>query len=275
MNPSLPVEIGGQWENEKTQCHLRIEGGMEINYADASIDEQGVIAATQDLIINKLTLRYTSGQGNKLETHAKYDSRNGRIVPNGKERDDFVRSTFLSAARSYATLDRNAKQFSYLLKNKHEQDVLEAMTIMESRIKRIEVLSENAGSSVYVDINLPSLIPLVACGEGSVRLFSMIVEITATRNGVLLIDEIDNGLHHSVMNPLWNQLGVLCKKHNVQVFATTHNEEMIFSALNSFRTCPNELGLFRIDRRNDEHSIASYDQEAQQAVLLEHFEVRG
>ncbi len=247
---------------------------LEISYSDGSFDEQGVVAATQDLMINKLSLHYTSGAGKVISTQAKYDEQTGVISPGSERRDDFLRSTFLSA-RSYPTIARDADQFSHLVRIKQEQDVLDAMRVIEPRIQGIKVATDVAGPSVDVDIGLNSLIPLAACGEGFVRLFSVIVELTGVRHGILLIDEVDNGLHHSVMGRLWERLGELCEKHEVQVFATTHNEEMIHSALKAFQNRPGELGLFRIDRRNNEHSIACYDQDAQEAVLQEHFEVRG
>ena len=100
--------------------------------------------------------------------------------------------------------------------------------------KRIEVLSEPSGPSIYLDIGLDTLVPLAVCGEGMVRLFSIILELVASRNGVLLIDEIDNGLHYSVMPKLWELLGELVEKHQVQVFGTTHNDDIMRSALEAF-----------------------------------------
>ena len=192
----------------------------------------------------------------------------------GKERSDFVRTTFLSA-RTYPSLVRDAEQFSHLLRIKQEQDVIDAVKIIEPAIERIEVLSEPGGPSVYVDVGLESLVPLAVCGEGFVRLFSIAVELTASRRGVLLVDEIDNGLHYSVMPRLWDLVGKLVAKHPVQVFATSHNEELIRSALDAFADHPEDLGLFRIDKQDTRHTVAAYDAVAQDAVREAHFEVRG
>ena len=89
------------------------------------------------------------------------------------------------------------------MKRKQERDVLEALRLIEPAVQRIEVLSEPGGPSLYLDLGLDALGPLAVCGEGIVRLFSIIVELIASRNGVLLIDEIDNGLHYTVMPKLW------------------------------------------------------------------------
>ena len=67
-----------------------------------------------------------------------------------------------------------------------------------------------------------------------VRMFSIILELISSRNGVLLIDEIDNGLHYTVMSKLWKLLGALVEKHDVQIFATTHNDDMMRRRLRGF-----------------------------------------
>jgi len=187
---------------------------------------------------------------------------------------DVIPTTLLSA-RAFPSLARNAQQLSQALRMKRDPDVLDAVQIIDSRIKRLEVLYDSSGPTVYVDLGLDSLIPLAVCGEGLVRLFSITVELLGVRDGVLLIDEIDNGLHYSVMPALWRLLGVLCQRHQVQIVATTHNEELIFSALEAFQDTPDILGLFRVDQRDGRHTVAPYSKEAQRAVLEEHFEVRG
>jgi len=201
-------------------------------------------------------------------------TRTGRIDAPGKDRDDFVRATYLSA-RSYPSLVRDAQQFSSLVRTKQEGDVLSAVRIIEPAVERIEVLSDAGGPSVYVDVGLESLVPLAVTGEGFVRVFSIAVELTASRRGVLLVDEIDNGLHYSVMRELWALLRRFCQAHEVQVFATSHNDELLTSAMEVFAGEDDMLGVFRIDRRDGVHVAARYDAPMQKAILGEGFEVRG
>jgi len=48
-------------------------------------------------------------------------------------------------------------------------------------VLRIEVLSDASGPSIYLDVGLDALVPLAVCGEGLVRLFSIILELIASR----------------------------------------------------------------------------------------------
>ena len=135
--------------------------------------------------------------------------------------DDFVIRSGLPRSGSLCAA------FSSLLKKKQDRDVMDGLKIIAPDLQRIEVVSESIGPSIYLDIGLDTLVPLTVCGEGMVRMFSIILELISSRNGVLLIDEIDNGLHYTVMSKLWKLLGALVEKHDVQIFATTHNDDMM------------------------------------------------
>jgi hypothetical protein len=277
MDRRVPIDLRAHRTGEPRDRRLVIEARRVSTFTgleESAASEEGVAAITQEFIIGGLRLLYTAADGTQYTTKALYRRRRHRIFATSMDRDDFVRTTFLSA-RSYPSLERDAQHFSIVVRNKQEAEVLQAIQIIEPRVERIEVLSEPGGPSVYADVGLESLIPLAACGEGFVRLFSIAVELTASRGGVLLIDEIDNGLHYSVMASLWMLLRELCAKHDVQVVATTHNEEMIRSAFTGFDEDLEDLGLFRIDRRGDDHVAVRYDEEAMRAVREDHFEVRG
>jgi predicted ATPase len=273
MNPNSSIHIEGRWQNEGRCRMLDIEARMAATN-DALESGVGTASYDDDLTIDSLRLTYTDANDREVVTRAKFDREHGQLEMVPMERDDFVRCTFLSA-RSYSTMERDARQFSHLVRIKQDREVVESLKIIEPRVCGIEVLSEYGGSSVYVDLGLPSLIPLAACGEGFVRFFSIIVEVTNSRQGLLLIDEIDNGLHYSVMQKLLTLLGQLCIDHNVQIVATTHNDELVMSAVDSFASHPDDLGVFRVDRTTRGHRSVRYDEDDLSAVRDTQFEIRG
>jgi len=278
LNPKIPVEIVGQWDEEQRERTLRIRAIEESSSADgygpSSRGQGGVAVATQSSVVNRLELRYTDARGEEITTTAIFDPTTGELRASPQNRADFIRTTLLSA-RAYPNPALDAQQFSSLLKRKLDRDIVEALRIIEPNVQRTEVLSDATGPSIYLDVGLDALVPLAMCGEGLVRLFSIILELIASSGGVLLIDEIENGLHYTVMPTLWKLLGELVEKHNVQVFGTTHSDEMMRSALEAFAGTAGVLGLFRIDKRGDQHVMVSYSDEAMQSVREAPFEVRG
>ncbi|ARI79829.1 hypothetical protein C789_5087 [Microcystis aeruginosa FACHB-905 = DIANCHI905] len=53
--------------------------------------------------------------------------------------------------------------------------------------------------------------------------FKLIICITIPEEPILLVDEIDSGLHFTVMTDMWKVVWEIAKKLNIQVFATTHS----------------------------------------------------
>jgi AAA15 family ATPase/GTPase len=66
-------------------------------------------------------------------------------------------------------------------------------------------------------------------GDGLKHYISIICALYASENGYLFIDEIDNGIHYSQLDRLWELILTLSKKTQCQVFATTHSKEMLDS----------------------------------------------
>lgn len=64
-------------------------------------------------------------------------------------------------------------------------------------------------------------------GDGLKHYISIICALYACENGYLFIDEIDNGIHYSQLDRIWEIILTLSKKTNCQVFATTHSREML------------------------------------------------
>ena len=66
-------------------------------------------------------------------------------------------------------------------------------------------------------------------GDGLKHYISIICALYECENGYLFIDEIDNGIHYSQLDRLWELILTLSKKTNCQVFAITHSKEMLES----------------------------------------------
>jgi AAA15 family ATPase/GTPase len=110
-----------------------------------------------------------------------------------------------------------------VLKNKDESFIVEALRLIEPQLNDF-VLSRQ---EVLVDIGLGQRIPINMMGDGTRKLLSILTTIYECKNGIVLIDEISNGFHHSVMKGLWEAVMSAAEKNNVQIFATTHDLDSI------------------------------------------------
>lgn len=75
-------------------------------------------------------------------------------------------------------------------------------------------------------------IPIEVLGDGIKKVLSIIISIYQSRNGIILIDEIDNGLHYKSMPAMWQAILYAAQRFEVQVFVTTHNIDSLRSLNN-------------------------------------------
>ena len=67
--------------------------------------------------------------------------------------------------------------------------------------------------------------PLTRFGDGVIKLTRVLLEILMAKGNRLMIDEIETGIHFSRLKDFWKTVILLCKKYDVQLFATTHSLE--------------------------------------------------
>jgi hypothetical protein len=106
---------------------------------------------------------------------------------------------------------------------------------VDPRIKKVRIDPGDDGNQVIVDIGLSELIPVSQVGQGVYRLLTILADIVGENPDVVLIDEIENGLHHSVHKQIWAGLAETAEKLDVQIIATTHSEECLHAAHSAFK----------------------------------------
>lgn len=156
-----------------------------------------------------------------------------------------------------------------------EGQVLQALQLIEPRLKRLTVVLIGGSPVIHGDIGLGRLIPLPLMGEGMGRLLSLLVAIANVPNGIVLIDEIENGLHHSILHLIWKGIAAFVRQFNVQLFATTHSSECVEAAHDALTESePYDFRLFRLQRQGQAIQAVSHDQEMLTAALEVGLEVR-
>ncbi len=106
--------------------------------------------------------------------------------------------------------------------------VIDALRIVEPRVSRIAISQVREQSTAQVLLHGSSApVPLGSVGDGTTRMLSLAIHLAITRRGILLVDEIETGLHWSVMPKLWHFLVKTALDLGVQVFATTHSKDCI------------------------------------------------
>lgn len=174
-------------------------------------------------------------------------------------------------------LNEEIKRFSNLRKKEKDSIILSALKIIEPRLEQLEILTFQGVNMLHGHLNgFDEPVPSPIMGGGVQRALSMLLAIGSAENGVVLVDEIENGIHHSALKDLWAVIAESSKTFNCQVFATTHSDECIRAAHEAFKEIKSyDLMLYRLDRKNGSIQSVMYDEETLDAALSIPLEVRG
>lgn len=142
-----------------------------------------------------------------------------------------------------------------------ETEVIFALRLIDERVTGVafveDISQRRSGDNRIPLVKIKGIdepLPLKSMGDGITRLFHIIVALVNARNGLLLIDEFENGLHWSVQPKVWDIVFELSERLNVQVFATTHSRDCIegfdsawnkYSALGAFLRLDAKDGLIK------------------------------
>ena len=202
---------------------------------------------------------------------------NGGALPSRFKGKPLIQSDFLHAREKIA-LSINAERFSNMRQARTVSTLIDALQIIEPRLIDLEIPVDSRRPLIYADIGLGKLIPLSSLGDGMNRLASLILAMGETAQGVIFIDEIENGLHYTIQKDVWKIIGQIARNLNIQVFATTHSLEMIRAAHEAFKgENPYDFRYHRLDRNADTGDIeaVTYNEFSMNAVVSIDYEVRG
>ena len=179
-------------------------------------------------------------------------------------RDQMVILEFNNIRTNYRDLINKYLIPGLRLLNPKINNVELGMDPLNRQLQRIELILENESRPL----------PLSSLGHGSKRLFNIIIGIINARDGILLIDEIENGIHYSIIKKMWELIFKLAKDNNCQVIATTHSLEFASYVVN---LTPEEQSLFsfvNIERANGQLLCATYDAKQFKYSINNNVEIR-
>ena len=144
-------------------------------------------------------------------------------------------------------------------------------------------------------------VPLASLGDGMLRVFelALAMEFAASRatpsttllttdakdvdggifialdEPVLLIDEVEIGVHYSALPDVWRYLFRAARERGIQVFATTHSWDCIEAFQQAATEEPEGSALLmRLEQKDHEHRAVLFDQDELPTVTKHHIEVR-
>jgi hypothetical protein len=160
-----------------------------------------------------------------------------------------------------------------------EDAVLSALKIIEPGIEKVNLIGGEV--SVYGRVPIAKIsglsepVPLRSLGDGMNRLLGIALAAVNANDQILLIDEIENGLHYSIQADVWRILFQIANSLNVQIFATTHSWDCI-SAFQQVANDHSEEGMLIRLSKNERGFVKPtlFDERKLSIATREQIEVR-
>lgn len=268
------IQIEAQFSNA-TNCAVRVKfvprESVRVAVGDQESNRSG--GAGTEFSSEALQMEYDDGAGVPRVAEMVMDPNGGICVRPVPPRPSFP--GYFMAARHSSTSKEDAKHLGDLLVEKESYDLLEALKVVEPRLTRVSPIPSPSGTIIYGDIGLERMLPMGLMGEGVGRFTSMMLGIARAHGGVMLIDEIENGMHYSVIEKVWTAIGEAARLFDVQVFATTHSFECIQAAHRAFEAGDTyDFRYHRLDRVDGEIEAVTFDREMLTTVMNTDFEIR-
>jgi len=123
---------------------------------------------------------------------------------------DIINEQIINAIDEIKLLNKE-DEFNHLLKEIFKIDKIDVI--------RNQVMVKNGVSYLL----------LSEYGDGIKHFLSIVLSLYLNENKIIYLDEIENGIHYTNYDRLWEIILSISKQQNVQVFATTHSKECIES----------------------------------------------
>ncbi|AZQ61721.1 DUF2813 domain-containing protein [Flammeovirga pectinis] len=153
-----------------------------------------------------------------------------RKVPFEFKFNDTQKGIPINYVPSSPTYQNLLEETQSVVQKRKKTELVAVLNEIEPLVEDIEILGEEIGIGLK---GWEEIAPLKTMGEGFVKLFGLVVAMLNAKDGICLIDEIENGLHYSVLEKIWKHVIHVANELNVQLFITTHNIEILESFINS------------------------------------------
>lgn len=204
-----------------------------------------------------------------------FDTQQWSLVSAWHASDSLPRQSYVSP--NGLSAEHAARLWDLIALTDLEDHVTEALRIISREIDRISFIGEQGRNRIPM-AKLSSQVrpvPLRSLGDGVNRMLGIALSLVSARGGVLLVDEVENGIHFTAQLQLWQMLFRLAHRLDTQIFATTHSWDCIEAFQRAAVADAHEdAALIRLDAQDDAVLPTTFTENELSIVTRDAIEVR-
>ena len=287
----LPTRLLSSFHNQDISASFSLSAGTTENGID---DDRSMVCTASNPPVyaesagSEFPSRASSGSGVQLEftrmSYAVTSRRNGSTdlnidynqADNSWKSGSVPNDAVASAIKSYfltgeTFLHGLGGRLDAAIQTRQVPPIVEALKALDPKIEDIQSSDQN----VYVYTGVTPMYPITVMGDGVKNMLSILATVICIKGGVVLIDEIDTGFHHSALPALWKAILAATRKNDVQIIAATHSAECAHALAGAASGPPapdEDVAFFRI-RRDEGGGHASVPLSVQNILTAAEMEV--
>ena len=267
------VELGGT-ENDvphRLRCTFEPVSGVVRPAIVGTGEENGPQLPVIGRILTSLDGETAQGNSGGMHLTPK-----GVVVHENPASPETISAVIESTKFQLETPDEYLRRYSEMVRAGAKPELTKAINLILPRVEGVEILADDTGESYLSTTTDGKQLPIHDLGGGAVRLFRLLLGFFAARQGVLLMDEMENGIHYSAFAKVWGHIRQWMDAWNVQVVATTHSAECIDAAVAAFACAPEDLSIHTLFRNDSTGAVeaATFTGEALEGARDLNLEIR-
>ena len=144
-----------------------------------------------------------------------------------------------------------AKRFSEVSKRGQLSHVLREVSSIYPQIADLSLEYEGDESIIHATTEFcEQKMPVQFISGGITKYLTILFSILTNQNGVVLVDEIENGFYFGKLEDVWKSFARQCKEQATQMFVTTHSCEFLKALGPSMKDNPDEYCLLRAEKED-------------------------
>lgn len=156
-----------------------------------------------------------------------------------------------------------------------KKQLLELLQQVEPRLESLDAVSPDGEQRIYADIaGLPQALQVLQLGHGFNRLLVLFAQLLVSESKLVLVDEVENGIHYSALPTLFEGIKLVAKERDIQSLITTHSWDCLRAACEVFADSPELFQVIRLEREGDNIRAVCIEGERMLRMMAQDMEVR-
>lgn len=216
MKRPVSITLKGDGDESRSLTIARGRSGVTLPL-DLDSSNQSTISAP-------ISFTWKNAAGHEAVVVPQFSEGKLTFPDTGEDMPDF----FYIPALGVIGTSENAQRFSDLSKANKQEQFVKIFTKEFENILGMN-LEMNAGSpAIYVTVKgAGNKIPLPNLSTGVNRMVAILLAIASRPKSIVLVDEIENGIHYSHHSFMWKAIIDLIKQNDSQLFVSSHSAECL------------------------------------------------